>query len=178
MFGKRDDKDLPLDANNRNLDRDMPLDAAERDRMSAGEVGRVREEEARLTLSEEELAVGKRQVAAGEVGIRKHVETEHVRESIPTMREEVTVERRPITGDAMHAEGRIQEEEIRVPLHAEEVVAEKRVVPKEELVVRKHEVQEERIVEADLRREHAHVDEVDTTRTRERTDVNDRDRML
>ena len=114
--------------------------------------------EERLTLSEEQLAVGKRQVEAGEVGVHKTVETQHVRESVPTMREEVTVERRPVT-DPLRADARITEEEIRVPLHAEEVVAEKRVVAKEELVVRKQEVVENQTVEADLRRERAEVTE-------------------
>src|SRR5262249_32287413 len=39
--------------------------------------------DARLVLSEEELTVGKRQVRAGEAGLRKTVETEHVKESVP-----------------------------------------------------------------------------------------------
>ncbi|HEX7239087.1 MAG TPA: YsnF/AvaK domain-containing protein [Longimicrobiaceae bacterium] len=117
----------------------------------------LREDEARLTLSEEELAVGKRRVEAGEVGLRKTVETEHVAQSVPVMHEEVTVERRPIT-DAHLGDARISEEEIRVPVSREEVVAEKRVVAKEELVVKKHAVQGEQHVEADLRRERAEVD--------------------
>ena len=50
-----------------------------------------------------------------------------------------------------------------MPLHAEEVVVEKRPVVKEEIVVRKHAVQDTENVEADLRRER--VDVEDTTRT-------------
>lgn len=115
-------------------------------------------DEARLTLSEEELSVGKREVRAGEVEVHKRVETEHVRESVPLRHEEVTVERRPLTGaDALHAEARIEGDEIRIPIHEEEVVVEKRVVPKEELVVKKREVVENQEVEADLRRERAEV---------------------
>ncbi|HEX8696329.1 MAG TPA: YsnF/AvaK domain-containing protein [Longimicrobium sp.] len=151
------------------LDRERPLEAN----------GLRGEEERKLTLSEEELELRKRQVSAGEVGVEKRVETEHVRESVPTLREEVTVERRPIT-DPMQARGEITEDEIRVPLHAEEVVAEKRVVPKEELVVRKHAVQEERVVEADLRREHAEVERMGDVDLRDdaglRGDGLDRDR--
>jgi uncharacterized protein (TIGR02271 family) len=118
--------------------------------------GRHREEEQRLTLSEEELAVGKRQQHAGEVGINKRVETEHVRESVPVTREEVIVERRPVSGE-MRGSGRIEEEHIRVPVREEEAVAEKRVVPKEELVVKKHAVQDREVVEADLRRERVDI---------------------
>lgn len=114
------------------------------------------EREARLTLSEEELAVGKRPVAAGEVGVSKHVETKQVRETVPVMREEVTVERRPLTGTAS-TEARIEEGEIHVPLTQEEVIVEKRVVPKEELVIKKHQVQGEQVVEDEIRRERAEV---------------------
>jgi uncharacterized protein (TIGR02271 family) len=112
--------------------------------------------EARLTLSEEELAVGKRQVQAGEVEVHKTVETQHVRETVPVTHEEVSVERHPLTGGA--ATGAvIGEQEIRVPLTEEELVVDKRVVAKEEVVVRKHEVTETETVEADLRRERAEV---------------------
>jgi uncharacterized protein (TIGR02271 family) len=141
-----------------NIDRDREIPLNDRDRLTDADRLHAEERE-RLTLSEEQLAVGKRQVEAGEVEVRKHVETEHVRETVPTMREEVTVERRPVTG--MSAEGRvgeIGEEEIHMQLHAEEVTASKRVVPREELVVKKHAVQEERMVEADLRREEADVE--------------------
>jgi uncharacterized protein (TIGR02271 family) len=113
--------------------------------------------EERVTLSEEQLAVGKRQHEAGAVNVGKHVHTEHVREEVPVRREEVTVERRPISGDAMDATPRIGEDEIRIPVTEEELVVEKRAVPKEELVVKKRTVEETETVEADLRREHAEV---------------------
>jgi uncharacterized protein (TIGR02271 family) len=126
------------------------------------------EREARLTLSEEELAVGKRRVASGEVEVGKRVETEHVRESVPVAREEVTIERRPAT--SMSTAPQIGEDEIRVPLSHEEVIVEKRVVPKEELVIKKHELQDQELVEADVRRERAEVN-----RTGDVRDVNDLD---
>lgn len=114
--------------------------------------------EQRLTLSEEELAVGTRKVQAGEVDINKTVETHHVTESVPVMHEEAIVERRPITDPLAARNATIgTEETIRVPLTEEEVVAEKRTVAKEELVVRKQEVTETETIEADLRRERAEV---------------------
>ena len=124
------------------------------------------EGEQRLTLSEEQLDVRKERAAAGSVDVHKHVETEHVRESVPVMREEVTVERRPLTGtEAMHAaDGAFQEEHISVPLTKEEAVAEKRTVGAEEIVVRKHQVQDHEMVEADLRRERAEVTETGDVR--------------
>jgi uncharacterized protein (TIGR02271 family) len=151
--------------NNDNLDRTgNRLDTDEErlgerldDRMDAGRRD-LGEREERITLSEEQLAIGKRERQAGEVGVEKHVETQHVSERVPVMRDEVTVERRPLSGtDAMRAEGAFQEEHISVPLTKEEVVAEKRAVGAEEIVVRKQQVQDTEMVEADLRRERAEV---------------------
>lgn len=117
------------------------------------------EGETRMTLSEEQLAVGKRERVTGEVEVGKRVETRHVRETIPVTHEEVIVERRPAT-PGMSAAPRIEEGgEIRIPVTEEELVVDKRVVPKEELVVRKREVLENETVEADLRRERAEIDQ-------------------
>ena len=150
-----------------------------RERMSAQ--GITEEEATRLVLSEEQLAVGKREVEAGEVGIRKHVETQHVHENVELRHEEVEVERRPITDGYVAGAGTTigENEEIRIPLHAEEAVVEKRVVPTEELVVRKREVVENQPIDTELRRERAEVDrEVTDTRLRDdRLDV-DRDNRL
>ena len=126
--------------------------------------GYTRGQEARMTVSREELVVGKRQVQAGEATLRKTVETEHVRENVPLMHEEVTIERHPISGTAGVNATIGQDQEIRVPLMAEEAVAEKRIVGEEEVVLRKHQVEENRTVEADLRRER--VDVVDGTNVR------------
>ena len=120
-----------------------------------------RENASYLTRSEEELAVGKRKVQAGSVEVHKHVETEHVKEKVPVTREEVTVERRPVSGASAGGAGgraQIKEDEIRVPLMAEEVVVDKRTVPKEELVIKKHAVHDEKTVEADLKKERIDVD--------------------
>lgn len=127
----------------------------------------------RMTLSEEELAVGKREREAGEVDLHKRVETEHVAQPVRTTHEEVEIERRPITDPMAAREARIEGDEIRVPLHEEEAVVEKRTVPKEEVVVRKHEVADTEMVEADLRKERLDVDREGDVRLRE----NDRDRL-
>jgi uncharacterized protein (TIGR02271 family) len=115
-------------------------------------------DEARIVRSEEELIVGRRRGDAGEVRVRKRVESEHVSRPVQLAHEEVTIERRPVTDPSMAAAPRIESDEIRVPLMEEEAVVEKRVVPREELVVRKREVRENETVEADLRRERIEVD--------------------
>lgn len=111
----------------------------------------------RLTLAEEELRIGKRMTEAGEVDIRKTVETEHVSKTVPVMHEEVDIERRKVSPDTPLT-GRLGEQEVRVPLRAEEAVIEKRVVPTEEVVIRKTQVQGEQKVEADLHKERVDID--------------------
>lgn len=128
----------------------------------------------RIVRSEEELRVGKRQVQAGEVAVHKHVETERVAKDVPVTREEVEVERRPISADtARSGRATIRDDEIRVPVMEEEVVVEKRAVPKEEVVIRKHAKTDTERVEADVRRERIDVD--DETRTRSASRKRDED---
>ena len=142
--------------------RDYTRDAFERGR------------EQRVTLAEEQLAVGKRTVQEGEVALRKHVDTRHVEEQVELMREEVSVERRPLNADASAQVTDIGEAEIRVPLMREEAVVEKRTVPIEEVVVRKEAVADTETVRADLRKETLDVDEnVDAARTRRSTRATD-----
>jgi uncharacterized protein (TIGR02271 family) len=127
-----------------------------------------RGQERRLTLAEEQLSIGKRTVQQGEVAVRKHVDTRHVEEQVELMREEVSVERRPLSADAPNTGMTdIGEAEIRVPVMREEAVVEKRTVPIEEVVVHKQARTETETVQADLRKETLDVDEnVDTTRAR------------
>ncbi len=126
--------------------------AARRQRM-AGAQG-----EQRLTLAEEQLAVGKRQTSAGEVELHKTVETERVQEQVQLRHDEVSVERRPIT-DPSAVQDEIRAEEIRVPLTREEAVVQKLVVPREEIIVRKNAVVENQTVAADVRSERLVVDD-------------------
>ena len=109
-----------------------------------------------MTRSEEELRVGKAQVETGRARLRKFVTTEQVQTSVPVQREEVRIEREPITdanvGDAMDGPA-ISEEEHEVTLYAEEPVVEKRVVPKERVRLDKETIAEEREVSEEVRKE-------------------------
>jgi uncharacterized protein (TIGR02271 family) len=106
-----------------------------------------------LTRSEEELKIGKREVAAGEVVVGKHVETERVSQPVTVERERVTVERRPVTGEARARAADIGSDEIRVPVTEEEVIVEKRPVVKEELVINKERVRDTQHIDTEVRRE-------------------------
>ena len=126
-----------------------------RRRGAAGAAG-----EQRLTLAEEQLAVGKRQESAGAVELRKTVETERVSEQVQLRHDEVTVERRPVTDPSLvTGQAQIGEDEIRIPIMEEQVVMQKVLVPREEIIVRKNQVTEQQTVGADVRKERLVVDE-------------------
>ena len=119
-----------------------------------------RDEAFRGVLSEEQLEVSKSR-KEGRVDVKKRVEHEHVRESVPVTHEEVTVERRPAR-EGQSSKTEFREDEIRIPVMEEEVVTHKRTVPKEEVVIRKHKVTEEQVVEGDLRKERVEVERSET----------------
>jgi len=83
--------------------------------------------EADVTLSEEELAVGKRTVQTGQARLRKVVRTEHREVPVDLRREDIEIERIPAgeVSDATATGQAFQEQTIDVPLMAEEPVVEK-----------------------------------------------------
>jgi uncharacterized protein (TIGR02271 family) len=125
-----------------------------------------------MTRSEEELRVGKTQRESGRARLRKYVVTEQVQQTVPVQREEVRLEREPITdanvGDAK-AGPAISEEEHEVVLHEEEVITEKRAVPKERVRMDKQTVTEDQTVSEEVRKEQIEADG-DTADTRGRRD--------
>jgi uncharacterized protein (TIGR02271 family) len=115
------------------------------------------EDELRVKRSEEELRAGTRERVAGALNVRKRVVTERQQIEVPTRREEVTVERVPVEGEASEAD--IADDEVRVPVTEEEVVVEKRPVAKEEVRIRKDVVEDTQVVEEDVRKEEVDVDD-------------------
>jgi uncharacterized protein (TIGR02271 family) len=122
-----------------------------------------------MTLSEERLNVGTRSEEVGRARLRKYVVTENVTESVPVTREEVRLEREPITdaniGNALDGPA-ISEEEHEVTLHAERAVVEKEAVPVERVRLDKTAVTEQEQVSEGLRKEEIEVEGVDETRDR------------
>ncbi len=121
-----------------------------------------------MTRSEERMRVGTEQVEAGRARLRKYVVTENVTQTVPVSREEVRVEREPITdanvGRAMDGPA-ISEEEHEVTLHAERPVVEKEAVPVERVRLDKETVTEQATVTEGLRKEEIEVDGDTTGRT-------------
>jgi uncharacterized protein (TIGR02271 family) len=110
----------------------------------------------RITRSAEELRIGKRAEQKGEVRVSKHIETEHVRQTVPVRSEEVRVERRPVE-HAVGSAAELRDDEVVVPVIEEEVIVEKRPVVKEELVISKEPTTVDRTIEADVRREEVDI---------------------
>lgn len=109
-----------------------------------------------MTRSEEELRVGKAQQERGRARLRKYVVTEEVQTTVPVQREEVRLEREPITDanvDQALDGPEISEEEHEVILHEEQPVVEKRTVPKERVALRKDTVTDEREISEEVRKE-------------------------
>jgi uncharacterized protein (TIGR02271 family) len=123
-----------------------------------------------MTRSEEELHVGTERRESGRVRLRKYVVTEQVTRTVPVQREEVRVEREPITEenvDRAMAGPEISEEEHEVVLHEEEPVVEKRTVPKERVRLEKDTEVDEETVSEEVRKEQIET-EGERTRDRER----------
>lgn len=108
-----------------------------------------------VTRSEEELQVGKRTVEAGGVRLKKWVETEPVDVDVELKRETARVTRETID-EPVDAE--LGEEEIEVPLRAEEAVTQKRVVAKERVGVETDVETETATVSDEVRKERVDVE--------------------
>jgi uncharacterized protein (TIGR02271 family) len=114
-----------------------------------------------MTRSEEELAVGKTSRETGRARLRKYVVTEQVQTTVPVQREEVRIEREPITDanvDRAMDGPEISEEEHEVVLHEEQAVVEKRTVPKERVRLDKQTVTEQEQVADEVRKEKIEVE--------------------
>jgi uncharacterized protein (TIGR02271 family) len=113
-----------------------------------------------MTRSEERVRTGTEQVQTGKARLRKYVTTEQQQVSVPVTREEVRVEREPITdanrGQAMSGPD-LSEEEHEVVLNEERPVVATEAVPVERVRLAKDQVQDEQTVNVDVRKE-----EIDT----------------
>jgi uncharacterized protein (TIGR02271 family) len=124
-----------------------------------------------MTRSEEELRVGTEARERGRARLRKYVTTEEQQVTVPVQREEVRVEREPITDANLEAATSgpdISEAEHEVVLREEEPVVEKRAVPKERVRLDKETVTDERQVSEEVRKEQIDVDDQGERRRRPR----------
>jgi uncharacterized protein (TIGR02271 family) len=122
-----------------------------------------------MTRSEERLHVGTEREATSRARLRKYVTTENVTKTVPVQREEVRLEREPITdanrGAALDGPD-ISEEEHEVVLHEERPVVEKETVPVERVRLDKDVVQDDVTINEEVRKEQIDADGVDRDRRR------------
>ena len=126
----------------------------------------VAADEAEVTVSEEELVVDKASKVTERVRLRKEIVEEDVTVTVTLRREELRIERVPVTepvavergnGDAQLTEG-----ELEFVLFAEEPVIQKRVVPVERVKVARDTVVEHVRLTDQVRKERVEVEETPT----------------
>lgn len=120
-----------------------------------------------MTRSEEKLVAGTRTEEAGRARLRKYVVTERQQVEVPVRREEVQLEREPITdanvGSATDGPA-ITESEHEITLHAERPVVDTEAVPVERVRLGKETVQDTESVEGEVRKEQIEYQGPDTDR--------------
>jgi uncharacterized protein (TIGR02271 family) len=114
-----------------------------------------------MTRSEEQLHVGTESRETGRARLRKYVVTEEQQVTVPVTKEEVSIEREPITEanreQAMDGPD-ISEEEHEVVLHEEQPVVQKEAVPVERVRLGKEQVTDEETVTEQVRQERIDAD--------------------
>jgi uncharacterized protein (TIGR02271 family) len=114
-----------------------------------------------MTRSEEEVRVGTREREGGRARLRKYVVTENVTQTVPVRKEKAVLETEPITDanvDAATDGPAISAEEHEVVLSEEEVVVEKKAVPKERVRLGKETEMTDQEVTEEVRKERIEAD--------------------
>lgn len=118
-----------------------------------------------MIRSEERMNVDKQNVETGEVRLRKHVVTDTETVEVPVTREEVRIEREPISEvdarDLAAKDPRIGEDEASVTLHEERVNVTKESVPVEKVNLGKETVRDTETHTEELRKERIDADGID-----------------
>jgi uncharacterized protein (TIGR02271 family) len=114
-----------------------------------------------MIRSEEQLRVGTETREAGRARLRKHVVSEHQQVTVPVSREEVTLDREPITeanrGDAYHGPV-ISEEGHEVTLHPQHLMVAAEAVAVERIKLGTETVTETETVGGEVRKEQIELD--------------------
>lgn len=114
----------------------------------------------KLQLKEEQLYATKQPVQTGEVGIQKEVVTEEKTIMVPVNREELVIERHPVSGTVpSDTPITMQEETMRIPLREEQVQVTKQPVVTEEINIGKRIVKENQQVTDSVQREEARIEQ-------------------
>jgi uncharacterized protein (TIGR02271 family) len=116
-------------------------------------------DEQNIQLYGEVLRVHKDRVNRGEVHVRKEVITTTQTIEVPVTREELVVERVPVSGHQVAGSATFAEEETRIPLTEERAFVDKQAVVREEIRIAKKEITGVEQFDEQLRREELRVDQ-------------------
>ena len=112
----------------------------------------------RIQLLGEMLRVNKERVQRGSVTLKKNVVTEHQQVEVPVTREEVVIERHPVSGQEARTGNFEPGKEVTVNLEEDRVRVEKQPVVREEVNVGKRQVQQTQRVGGDVKHEELKID--------------------
>jgi uncharacterized protein (TIGR02271 family) len=110
-----------------------------------------------VRLREEQLDIIKERVQVGELQLQKEVVEEQRTVYVPLLREEVYIERRPVTDGKYDGSAFTEDEIIRIPITEERIEVTKRPVVVEEVIVGKRKIQETKQVQDIIRKEEARI---------------------
>lgn len=117
-------------------------------------------DEQRISVAEERLRVGKREVDRGGVRVRSYVVEEPVREEVTLRQERVEVEQRPVRGGSVAGGDELfREQTIEMTEQSEEAVIAKDVVVTGEVVVTKVAEEHTESIDESVRRTEVDVDD-------------------
>jgi uncharacterized protein (TIGR02271 family) len=136
-------------------------DDASTDRARAGAADSGRTSDDAMTVSEERLDVDTERRETGRARLRKYVVTENVTQTVPVQREEVRLEREPITdgnADDAFSGPELSEAEHEVVLHEEQPVVQKETVPVERVRLDTETVTDERQIDEQVSKERVDVE--------------------
>jgi len=111
-----------------------------------------------IQLLGELLRVYKDRVHRGSVTLKKNVVTEHQQVEVPVTREEVVIERHPVSGQQARTGSFEPGKEVTINLEEERVRVEKQPVVREEVSVGKRQVQQTQRVGGDVKHEELKID--------------------
>ncbi|MFD0824489.1 YsnF/AvaK domain-containing protein [Neobacillus sp. M.A.Huq-85] len=110
-----------------------------------------------VQLREEKLDIIKERVQVGELQLQKEIVEEQRTVYVPLLREEVYIERRPVTDGKYDGSAFTEDEIIRIPITEERIEVTKRPVVVEEVIVGKRKLQETKQVQDIIRKEEARI---------------------
>ncbi|HBK5879580.1 TPA: DUF2382 domain-containing protein [Enterococcus faecium] len=112
-----------------------------------------------IQLKEEKLDVNTHDVTTGEVDIHKHVVNDTETVEVPVKREEIVIERKPVTDQSSQGtDENLEDDTITIPIKEEQVDVSKHTVIREEVGIHKEEHEDVEKVTEDVSREELDID--------------------